>query len=453
MNSSERLHRLIAQYQTGQISDEEFAELEVALRESQDARALFHRVCRIDSQLRREAEQVDDKEQGDAEIPAKVISPIFRPMAWFSAAAAVAMAAILTWSQASQPRIIATLVSAEDAAWESSLPTEPGSRLTRGYLKLQSGIATIRFESGAELVLEAPAKLMLKGVKRAKLVGGVALLDVPDSAIGFVLETPDGHAVDYGTKFSVDVDGAGRQSKFEVIKGEIGVHHAGSGQEVRLVGAGRSATLSPEVLVAFDSIEQEEEVPRTQEVLRVGTEGRTTSVIPNNKREKFLRPDVLSVKTTNSGKWDQRSLMSFDVSAVNLREVESVRLRLNLVPSSAGYASRLPKINRFSVYGLVNPAKSDWKIDCLWEEAPGPEDGTLLGSFEIPRSQERGAFTLQTAALLKFLKANAARPVTLILVRETTQIEGKGPGMTHMFAADSHAEAVGPSLEFVSPKP
>ena len=453
MKSRQRLHELIADYQTGQISDGEFTELETVLRESQQARELFHRVCRLDSQLRREAENPDGKAVGDAEDSAKIISPVFRPMAWMSAAAAVALAAILTWSQASQPRVIATLLSAENAAWESSLPTEPGSQLTRGYLKLQSGIGTIRFESGADLVLEAPAKLILKGPKRAKLVAGVAMLEVPESAIGFVLETPEGHAVDYGTKFAVNVDGANRQSNFEVIKGEIGVHHATSGQQVRLIGEGRSAMVSEESLVVFDSLEHEQEIAHPQQVQRIGTGGRATSIIPNNRREKFLRPDVLSVKKTNSGKWDQRSLMSFDVAAVDLEVVESVRLRLNLVPSSSGYASRLPKINRFAVLGFADPAQTDWAIDCLWEDAPVPGDGRLLGNFEIPRSQERGAFTLQTPELLQFLKDNAARPVTLMLVRETTQIEGKGAGMTHMFAADSHAEAVGPVLEFLLPKP
>lgn len=41
-----------------------------------------------------------------------------------------------------------------------------------------------------------------------------------------------------------------------------------------------------------------------------------------------------------------------------------------------------------------------------------------------------------------------ADPVTLILVRETTQVEGVGPGLAHLFASDSHPESVGPMLEF-----
>ena len=453
MNSNKRFHQLIALYQTGQISDEEFSELEGGLRDSQELREMFHRLCRVDSQLRRDAENSIGVEAAIDDVSTNVISPVFRPMAWFSAAAAVALAAMMTWSYASQPRVIATLVSVEDAAWESSLPTEPGSKLTRGHLKLQSGIATIRFESGADLVLEAPAKLTLKGPKRARLVVGVAMLNVPESAIGFVLETPDGHAVDYGTKFAVDVSRTDRTSIFEVIEGEIEVHHTSSGEEVRLIGGGRSAKVSQEALVAFDSAEEDRELPRPQEVLRVGTEGRVTSVIPNNKREKFLRPDVLSVKKTISGKWDQHSLLGFDVSAIDMDQIQTVRLRLNLVPSSAGYASRLPRRNRFAVYGLTDRSKENWTTDCLWEEAPMPANGVLLGTFEIPRSQQRGAFGVESPELLRFLRRNAARPVTLILVRETTQVEGKGPGMTHMFAADTHAEAVGPMLEFFLPKP
>ena len=136
------------------------------------------------------------------------------------------------------------------------------------------------------------------------------------------------------------------------------------------------------------------------------------------------------------------------MSTVNLSEVDSARLRLNLVPSSRGFASRLPEINRFGIYGLVERAKADWTIDSLWEESPGPEDGVLLGTFEIPRSQQRGSFGIQNDELLKFLRANQGGPVTLILVRETTQIHGEGPGLAHTFASDSHPEAVGPMLEF-----
>lgn len=120
------------------------------------------------------------------------------------------------------------------------------------------------------------------------------------------------------------------------------------------------------------------------------------------------------------------------------------------MPSRGGSAARLPKINRFAIHGLTNADKSDWKRNTSWESAPQPEDGTLLGRFEIPRSQKRGSWSIETADLLEFLKANRDREVTLILSRQTKFLIGlgAGKGMTHTFASDTHPEAVGPTLQF-----
>ena len=41
------------------------------------------------------------------------------------------------------------------------LPTEEGARLSPGNMKLVSGLATLRFTSGVEVVLEAPAEIAL----------------------------------------------------------------------------------------------------------------------------------------------------------------------------------------------------------------------------------------------------------------------------------------------------
>lgn len=49
--------------------------------------------------------------------------------------------------------------------------------------------------------------------------------------------------------------------------------------------------------------------------------------------------------------------------------------------------------------------------------------------------------------LVDFLRKSSGTSVTLILVRETTQVEGAVPGLTHMFASDAHPKAVGPMLE------
>ncbi|GAA4446729.1 iron dicitrate transport regulator FecR [Novipirellula rosea] len=456
--SDDRLHRLIDAWRDNELSDNQAEELNQILRDSEEARRTFSAEAQLHGLLHCAA--AEDAIERVADIPSATLQGGSRVLrrnsrsAWLMLVSAIAAGLIVAvgiqwWNRASLSTPVATLASSENAAWESKLPTMPGSELSPGLLSLRTGVATIRFHSGAEVVVEAPAQLELLSSMRAKLFSGAAVIDVPDSAIGFVIETPDGYAIDYGTRFAVRVDQEEKQSNFEIIEGEIAVHHPGSGDEVRLTGHGQGATVSRQSVVVVD-LERQADIARPSEnVIRVGTNGRTGSAMRRDeKRHKFIEREFLSVKHTSSGKWDHRSFFAFDVSSVDLDQVGSARLRLNLVPSTRGLVSRLPKTNRFGIYGLTNREKDGWKFGGSWDESPAPADGVLLGTFEVPRSMQRGTFGIQNDKLLDFLRANRDRPVTFILVRETTQIEGVGAGLTHLFASDSHPEAVGPMLEF-----
>lgn len=444
MDAASQIHR----YLLGKLSEEETAELDRQLAEDPELRNQFILAAATDAGLR---EVAIERAAEPAAVPQanEASSHHWRTVTVAVLAAGLLLAAGLIFFQATP---VATLASSENAAWESELPTTPGSELTPGFLNLKSGVATIEFTSGAELVLEAPAELELVTPMKARLLSGAAVINVPDPATGFVVETPDGYAVDYGTRFAVRVNQQARQSRFELIEGEIAVHHPSTGEELRLKGDTKAATVSGESIVVADLEESEGSDPSKENVIRISTNGRTGSAMRRDeKRHKFIKREFLSVKRTNSGKWDHRSFFSFNLSEADLGQVFAARLRLNLVPSTRGLASRLPKINRFGVYGLTNSEKANWQADCLWNESPGPDDGILLGAFEIPRSQQRGSFGIETEDLLKFLRNNQNETVTLILVRETTQIEGIGPGLTHLFASDSHPESVGPLLELTSP--
>lgn len=442
---------LIQRYLADELSEPELLELEASLRSDAALRRDYLREVATETALREAALEREAE-------PAPPSSLLRSRSLWMAAAAVGTVLAIALVVLVSRPSLapaeavfIATLVSSENAAWESALPTTPGSRLTAGDLKLKLGLATVKFHSGAEIVLEAPAELRLLSPMRARLKQGVALVEVTEEARGFVLETPDGYAVDYGTRFAVQVDSARERSQFELIEGEISVHHPGTGEEMRLAQPHQAVAVSGETLqVIADTDEGLRD--RKADVMRVGTAGRSDSVIRNNKRRKYMDAEVLSVKTTELQKWDSRSFFAFDLSVVDLGAVSNVRLRLNLVPSRRGFASRLPQISRFAIYGLTNREKADWQIGGTWEESPGPEDGVRLGTFEIPRSRQRGAFGISGPDLLEFLREHTGEggPVTFILVRETMQIEGDVPGLTHMFASDSHPESVGPMLEFTT---
>ena len=229
--NSDRLRQLIDRYHLGIASEDEVAELDAELREDSHTRDVFIAAARLETNLYDEAINAIPADESDGD-------PVSRrlPLRVIGAVAAMVCLAILVASLVGGrgPKPIATLASSENAAWESELPTTPGAELVPGSLRLISGIATIRFHSGAEVVLEAPSQLVLESPMRGRLLVGAAVIDVPDSAIGFVMETPNGYAVDHGTRFSVVVDKNQQTSSFEVIDGEISVHTSEAKDEVRL---------------------------------------------------------------------------------------------------------------------------------------------------------------------------------------------------------------------------
>lgn len=447
MDPSTLMHR----YLLGRANADEVRELDQRLTNDPEFRVRFVKAATLDTGLREIAIERGTEPQSFGVGQ----SPQFNRnnSHWLVPMALAALAAILLVVIGLQPRVdgtptIATLVSSEAAAWESTLPTTPGSHLAAGTMNLRAGVATIRFRSGAEVLLEAPAELLLVTPMRGKLASGAAVVDVPESAYGFVLETPDGYAVDYGTRFAVRVDPTKQQSDFELVEGEIAVHQPTTGREIRLVDEGEVATIQDSSFVTGTQEVIDTGMPSSPLIIRVGTNGRSDSVLPNNKRHKFIDREILSVKHHRREKWDYRSFFAFDLSTVNLDSAKEARLRLNLVPSVRGFASRLPEINRFGVYGMTNDAKQNWQIGGTWEDAPAPEDGVLLGTFEIPRSTQRGTFGIANEALLNFVKERSDRSVTFLLIRLTSQIEGNVAGLTHAFASDYHPESVGPLLEF-----
>lgn len=438
-------NELIYRYLAGEASREESEELDRLLAQDADLRRRWLVEARTDSGLR----EIAMERSSAPPVPAPRPAPRWnRTVAWAAAAAAVALLANGMWTEWSRPQIVATLVSAENASWESSLPTAPGSDLTAGYLKLNSGLATIEFHSGAKVVLEAPSHLVLESPMRGQLLAGSAVIDVPESAIGFVMGTADGYAVDFGTQFAVTVDAERKSSDYEVLKGEIAVHHPATGREVRLKDR-QGATINAESMVTFDGQKEEPTFEPLKKRFRISTKGEAACVIRNGKRGKHIHPDLLMVKQTNSSDWDMRTLLHFDVAGVNLDAMASVVLRLNQVPSGLGLAARLPVISRFAVYGLPHAEAGDWLANPRWESAQ-IEDGTgvKLGGFELPRSQQKGMIDMDGAGLMDFIKADADGSITLVIVRETGLIDGAGKGLFHAFASASHPEAAGPALVF-----
>ena len=73
----------------------------------------------------------------------------------------------------------------------------------------------------------------------------------------------------------------------------------------------------------------------------------------------------------------------------------------------------------------------------------------LVGTFEIPRSIQRGSYGVDGVELLDFIRAHADAEVVFVIVRDSLpETGGLGRGLVHAFANDTHPEAAGPMLEF-----
>ncbi|MEM7699107.1 MAG: iron dicitrate transport regulator FecR [Verrucomicrobiota bacterium] len=447
----ERLYSLLTDHLEGKLTEAQREELNDLLRESPEARDLWSRNLELHAQLHLAYTASGLPESMPSPTPSKPKSGGTLRVVAIAAAATIAVLAIpvgIALKSEDRAVPVATLLSSEGAAWESELPTAVGSELTAGTMKLRSGLATVRFHSGAELTIEAPAEISIDSPMRAALLGGKAIVEVPDSAHGFTLETPSGIAVDHGTAFAAVVDEGGKAASFEVLDGAISLQSP-KGESVFL-SENEAAILAPDAIEKLDLPLGEGTLSQPEPIIRISALGKTASIIRGDQHE-HLHPDYLMVKLEQEDRgFERRAFLSFSLSHITEEQwasVDSTRLRLNLVPCGLGYRSRLEPINVFSVYGIARELSVDWQADLIWKDLPALDEATRLGQFSIARSELRGSFGFASSALTDFLRANASEGVTLIIARDTAEVETRG--LVHAFASDSHPEASGPSLELL----
>ncbi|MEO7100177.1 MAG: LamG-like jellyroll fold domain-containing protein [Luteolibacter sp.] len=151
---------------------------------------------------------------------------------------------IFTW-QRQQP--VAQIGRTAAAMWSAG-NWKHGDALRRGSLKLEHGVAEIRFTKGARVVIEAPADFELTGNNGLKLQSGRLSANVPPSAHGFTVTANGFSVVDHGTEFGVAVSNAAdgsRKSEVHVFKGDV-VLKAGGERHLKKNDAVRIGTGSVE---------------------------------------------------------------------------------------------------------------------------------------------------------------------------------------------------------------
>jgi hypothetical protein len=238
--ASERLRELTDEYVSGLLDEGRLAELEGLLRADAGARRYFVRYCRLHTDLHLEVRARSAGERALLRLvgesgPDGAGRPAPRRR-WLTARwqrAALVAASLLAaagagwWLAAGRgerppeaaAEEVAWLVNAQDIRWADERPLD-GALRAGAVLRIEHGLAELRFRSGARVVLEGPAGLELLSGNSARLLRGRLTARVPEPAIGFTVFSPEGKVVDLGTEFGVAVGDGGGAEVF-VFEGQV----------------------------------------------------------------------------------------------------------------------------------------------------------------------------------------------------------------------------------------
>lgn len=366
---------------------------------------------------------------------------------------------------------IATLIRCKGCRWSApgSSPEED-ARLAPGRLQLVAGLARIRFDSGAVVSVEAPADLEIRTARGCILNRGRMVTEVPESAIGFTVESPTAVIQDPGTEFGVVVSEEGTV-EVSVFTGSVSVKHRSLGS-LKQMKTGDNFRFTRNAVQAFepDSTSHSSEVEEKSEVITLSTaHGRGADAYIESiaaLRKRYRSTSLLLVKNSP---WRRRgpqprnrkAYLKFDIDSIKGAQILAADLKLTFAPSGIGFASQVPDAT-FAVYGLLDEKEDQWDEHITWETAPGNSKNgkpfwggeelnedkvALLGTFVIPQGEAQGTRSVGGTHLIELLKRDTNGIVTFILVRKTP---GSGRNdLVHAFASRRHPDLLPPTLKVV----
>ena len=389
---------------------------------------------------------------------------------WALAASVVFLLSLFLFPKPNDTHTFALIKNSFSATWEGGdLSTAAGSRLGDGTLRLAEGLATLKFDSGAEVTLEAPVSIRLIDSMKCELTNGTAVTYVPDSALGFRVITPEADIIDFGTRFSVTVFEESGETHTRVMEGMVKVEYRQSDQIIELV-AGQHHTIQPKGKIHTDEGNHQELDTILNKPLEHGvgwtffepSKGAFVGRIPNHL---FLSDDkevvnlfsdtyfggvhnqnsdiLLLVKNaTSEGPMNRKAYMEFDLSQIDRTSIKEADLMLHFAPTGWGLASHLPDCT-FKVFGLTGEVPN-WDEANLGDKFPGNPETVYLGSFVLPKGVQKGRFGVRTESLTNFLKSHPSSEISLMVMRETKETEEGG--LVHGFASRRHPSLPAPTL-------
>lgn len=133
-----------------------------------------------------------------------------------------------------EPARLATLTQLNYAVWaKGAQQFRHGQQLLAGSrIMLESGMAKITFDCGAEVVLEGPCNFVTRRPMLGYLKYGKITADVPRRAFAFAILSPEVDFVDLGTSFGLSVGNQGH-TELHVFKGEVLCSRASDDEKIR----------------------------------------------------------------------------------------------------------------------------------------------------------------------------------------------------------------------------
>lgn len=475
-----RLLELCERASDGKLSGEEREFLEKTLKGNEKARVLFAKSLLQQAELRYDQSWAEGgRLQGVSVTDVAADEPKRGGSWWWFALGVLGLLVVAAlvfggryWeSEASgngHTPAVATLTRSINGKWGgSTLPTAEGSRLGGGRLALLEGMAVVVFDSGAEVILEAPVILRLVDSMHCKLERGTLMVSTPAAAAGFTVEMPQAKVVDFGTRFGVS---AGEDGNYlvKVLEGEVEVTTNAEPLVVKRLKGGESVDtglrrtqLNPQ----HDGLAQESYRWQPNLIVDAGDGWQVISTAYGRGKDSYIQSDSKRnfgndpfFRVKHSGivrNLDRKGYVGFDVGRFDRSLIEDAELVLTIEPSDLGFASLVPD-STFVVYGVTAEEEDEWPENGLnWQNAPAhaPTQERLnepdltravkLGEFTIAQGGT-GTRTLRCEKLTEFLRSDRNGLVTFIICRATAELEKDG--LVHAFASKESRNNTPPLL-------
>ena len=241
-----RLEELMEAHFRGNLSSADKAEFASLLDGSAEARRRFVMLAGFESALTGLHDSLPSAPAEPIRVTSGRTRRVWLVLPWLAAAACLAVA---LWLQrveepAQKPtpvssQFTARLVNEAGAVFaDHRSPGDAG--FNPGTYELKEGMVHLRFASGADLVIEAPARFELVDAMRARVHWGQVRSIVPPTAKGFTIATEGVDFEDIGTEFGLRVERGTGASAMHVFQGQVNVRKPGSGALLESVEGGGS---------------------------------------------------------------------------------------------------------------------------------------------------------------------------------------------------------------------